>query len=406
MKTKPRKAFIAFVILAATASLAFADVAATVDPGAIDSGYPTATGNQSIGWRFFVDEEMTITHLGLYDDGDDGLAGTHTMGIWRVNKDGGLDLMRQVDIGPGGTTEDHHVYVDIEDLTLVPDPIPGTQGLERWLVGVWSGAASDGLTIRPRSAATILAESAGFITIQNYTWKGTTVFDAPWGNNSDYDYFGVNFKYTAVDTTPPELTCPGDVTITAMEPEGVWVDDERIQTWLDGASATDDSDPEPTISNDAPLLFEPGDTVVTFVAEDAAGNISTCQSTVTVVEAADAELKIIPRIINRDGFLQKVLAALRLPEGVTRDDVDMSAPVLLYPGDSDVGIEACHVWVVQWYWCGQIRTKVFAYFDKDAIMEAVPEDGYVDMAVIGRLVDGQYFYGDCTVKVISWQWGH
>lgn len=173
--------------------------AATVDPDAIDLGYPKATDNLSIGWRFFVDEEITITHLGLYDDGDNGLASTHTMGIWRVNKTGGLTLMCQVDIGPEGTTEDHHVYVDIEDITLVPDPVPevinGVEYYERWLLGVWTGENDDGLTIRPTTAATIAAEDAGLIRMENFTWKSSTTFTYPWGNNSEFDYFGVNFKY-------------------------------------------------------------------------------------------------------------------------------------------------------------------------------------------------------------------
>jgi len=223
MRTELKKALIVFVVVATFGSLTFADVAATVDPTLIDTAnnYPRADYNQSIGWRFFVDQEITITHLGLYDHGDNGLASTHTMGIWRVNKTGGLTLMRQVDIGPGGTTEDHHVYVDIEDITLIPDPEPwidpstGIAYYERWIVGVWSGAVNnDGLTIRPRSAATneyglIDAEVAGVIMIENYTWKSSTVFAAPWGNNSDYDYFGVNFKYT---TPEPEPT-PVDIDI-------------------------------------------------------------------------------------------------------------------------------------------------------------------------------------------------
>ena len=54
------------------------------------------------------------------------------------------------------------------------------------------------------------------------------------------------------DTTPPEITCPGDTSIEAMEPDGVPIDDDRIQTFLAGVSATDNIDPPEaiTITND------------------------------------------------------------------------------------------------------------------------------------------------------------
>jgi len=91
---------------------------------------------------------------------------------------------------------------------------------------------------------------------------------------------------TVEDTTSPIISCPGDTTIVGLD--GVPVEDERIQTFLNGASATDDCDSEPTIANDAPPTFLAGDTVVTFTATDASGNWSICESTVTVVEPAEA----------------------------------------------------------------------------------------------------------------------
>jgi hypothetical protein len=211
---------------------------------------------------------------------------------------------------------------------------------------------------------------------------------------------------TVVDTTAPVISHPGDITIEADGPDGVPVEDDRIQTFLYGASATDNCDPSPTIVNNAPAVFQPGDTIVTFTATDASGNMSTCQSTVTVIEAAESYLQIIPRIINRDGRLPAILAVIRFPEGITEDDIDMAEPLVLFPGDSPYGIEATCQRIVTWRRWGTLRVSIFSFFPKDDITSAIPEDGLAELIVVGRLVNGQYFYGIDTVRIISWHWKH
>jgi parallel beta-helix repeat protein len=235
----------------------------------------------------------------------------------------------------------------------------------------------------------------------DYSGSGSYVFtggqdEAPWDDPDGW----------IVDTTPPEITCPGDTSIEAMEPDGVPIDDDRIQTFLAGASATDNVDPQEAIiiTNNAPSLFPPGDTTVTFTATDTSGNISTCQSTVTVVEAAESSLRIIPRIINREGRLQNILAVIRFPVGTAEEDIDISQQLILYPGDSPDGIEAINQRIVTWYRCGALRVSVFARFSKDEVTAGVPENGPAELMVIGRFTDGQYFYGFDNVWICSWSW--
>ena len=208
------------------------------------------------------------------------------------------------------------------------------------------------------------------------------------------------------DTTPPEIICPGDTSIEAMEPDGVPIDDDRIQTFLAGASATDNSDPpeDIIITTNAPAIFPPGDTVVTFTATDTSDNSSTCQSTVTVVEAAESSLRIIPTIINRDGILQNILAVIRFPAGTAKEDIDIGVPLVLYPGDSPIGIEAINQRIVTWYSCGVLHVSVFASFSKDEVTAGIPENGPAELMVIGRFDSGQYFYGFDNVWICSWNW--
>ncbi len=211
---------------------------------------------------------------------------------------------------------------------------------------------------------------------------------------------------TVVDTTSPDVSHPGDVTIEAMGPDGVPKDDDRIQTFLNGAAATDNCDSEPDITNNAPAVFPIGDTTVTFTAEDAEGNTSTCQATVTVEEAAEGHLRIIPKIINREGRLQKILAVIRFPEDVTEEDIDIDQPLMLYPDYSYDGIEATHQRIITWCRWGTERVSVFATFSKDELTDVVPEDGLVDLMVVGNFMDGSYFFGIDTVRIISWTWKH
>ncbi|MCP4609604.1 MAG: HYR domain-containing protein [Planctomycetes bacterium] len=235
----------------------------------------------------------------------------------------------------------------------------------------------------------------------DYSGSGPYVFtggqdEAPWDDPDGW----------VEDTTPPEITCPGDTSIEAMEPDGVPIDDDRIQAFLAGVSATDNVDPQEaiTITNDAPAIFPPGDTVVTFTATDTSDNSSFCQSTVTIVEAAESSLRIIPRIINRDGRLTKILAVIRFPAGTTAEDIDIGQPLILYPGDSPIGIEATTQRIVTWCIWGNTRVSVFASFSKDEVTAGVPDDGPVELMVIGRFESGQYFYGFDNVWICSWNW--
>ena len=95
---------------------------------------------------------------------------------------------------------------------------------------------------------------------------------------------------------------------------------------------------------------------------------------------------------------------LCLPEGVTEDEVDTDEPLLLYPGDSPYGIQATRQRIIQRYRRGTLRVSVFASFSKDDVTTGVPEDGQVEMMVIGRFMDEQYFYGLDNVWIISWDW--
>lgn len=87
---------------------------------------------------------------------------------------------------------------------------------------------------------------------------------------------------TGNDSTPPVITCPANININ--NDTGIC---GAVVTFGD-ATATDDTDPNPTVTQTAGPIsgdeFPLGDTTVEFTATDASGNISTCTFTVTVVD--------------------------------------------------------------------------------------------------------------------------
>jgi hypothetical protein len=240
------------MVVLAGGGLALAETAATVAGSATAQTY----NGVSVGWRFFVDTQITITHLGLFDQGDDGLAFTHKIGIWRLPKTGGFDgPLRVANIGPGAVSGgDGHVYVDIEDITLVPDPEPSPAGYyERWLIGVWSPVGNtDGTLITPLSAVTMDVIDAGYIHWElagGYTYDvdgPTTDLAEPWGGTVWGTHWGINFQYTVasapVADAGPDLeiyTSEQALTViagTATDPDG----DSMQYRWVEGTTVLQD----------------------------------------------------------------------------------------------------------------------------------------------------------------------
>jgi len=102
-------------------------------------------------------------------------------------------------------------------------------------------------------------------------------------------------------------------------------------------------------------------------------------------------------VINRRSRMKRIIAIVRLPEGVSKHDV-ADEPFVLYAGDSDSdGIEAIWQRVIGW----RRRASVFALFDKTELMDAAPNNGRVELTVVGRLESGQYVYGSDTVRIVQ-----
>ncbi len=167
------------------------------------------------------------------------------------------------------------------------------------------------------------------------------------------------------------------------------------------------------------------------------------------VAQTQGKLIILPRRIRRSrherrgtGHERRVLAVMRLPEPIVKDDIDAYVPLVLYPG----AIEATKQYVIQprrrvppLGGARRVRSnvRIFAVFDRAELLAALetslfearqgsalprlasgrfpefltglaatpdnpPPGGWqIELTVIGRFVSGEYFYGTDTVRVIS-----
>jgi hypothetical protein len=95
------------------------------------------------------------------------------------------------------------------------------------------------------------------------------------------------------DTTPPVITCPGNVQVVLAGSGGTPATDPAIAAFLSGVSALDDTDPAPVITHNAPAVFPLGTTAVTFHAEDASGNAAECTANVSVLDTSAPQITVV-----------------------------------------------------------------------------------------------------------------
>jgi hypothetical protein len=85
-----------------------------------------------------------------------------------------------------------------------------------------------------------------------------------------------------LDNVPPSITCPEAAVAECSETGGTPADNEELDDFFAGASATDDCSLETTIDDDAPDFFDLGTTDVTFTAYDTETNQASCESAVEI----------------------------------------------------------------------------------------------------------------------------
>jgi len=121
-------------------------------------------------------------------------------------------------------------------------------------------------------------------------------------------------------------------------------------------------------------------------------------------ERLEAELSVSPTKIYRHRRRPVVFATLRLPEGVTKDDVDSDYPFMLSAGKNEIAIKASYKRMYQS--CRQknksSRVKIFAFFNMTELLEGTADNcEEMQLQACGKLKSGQEFYGSETIRIIN-----
>ena len=139
----------------------------------------------------------------------------------------------------------------------------------------------------------------------------------------------VSQKITVVDTTAPELSLPDNITINAIS----------LQTpvLVGNANATDLTDSQPSVTNNAPSTFPLGETIVTWIATDEFGNSASATQVVNV-QACGREESYFNKIMGtiNDDILEGTNAA-DLIFALEGDDIimGMKGNDCIFGGDGD-----------------------------------------------------------------------
>lgn len=243
-------------------------------------------GNPVTGWFFDLDDNGIVTD-NLGDDGDEpdyfntycfdfivpsGIAngqlevfvsGDGTSGDWE--DDGCLDPNVPIPFGPfywGVLPCD----IVIQNITVMHEGCPagndGSLTITATCPSCTSLEYSIGGAFQAGNTFTGLSDGIYTITVRDSGNLGCTETSTRTINNG-------------IDSTPPVITCPTDITINSFSCTGT------LNPVIGTATATDNCD-TPIITSDAPATFPIGNTTVIWTATDNTGNSSICSQVVTV----------------------------------------------------------------------------------------------------------------------------
>jgi uncharacterized repeat protein (TIGR01451 family) len=147
-----------------------------------------------------------------------------------------------------------------------------------------------------------------------------------------------------------------------------------------------------------------GQHVISLIVNDGLTDSEPNDVNITVIGPVEGNLNITPEVLNCKSNQKKITAKLCLPKGITKEQIDATETLLLYPGQ----IKADKVQISQDKDKYKIiHTTIQASFDKDELMDAIPDKGQVELVVVGQLKTGQYFFGTDNIRVIcpgKWPW--
>ncbi|HNU31696.1 MAG TPA: hypothetical protein PKN00_21065 [Sedimentisphaerales bacterium] len=178
---------------AALAGVALYDVTGT------PSASPAEESNH--GWEFVANTSITVTHLGLFDYGDDGFEIDRPIGLFRLS-DAFLLTSGVIHAGTVDTLADGFRYIDTPDVTLVAG--------ETYVVSFFSASSAYSDLMFTSMVDSMTVDPA--ITYVQARWAHDVALAIP-ANPTIYWRIGPNFLFTE---GAPAVPVPGAVALGVL----------------------------------------------------------------------------------------------------------------------------------------------------------------------------------------------
>jgi hypothetical protein len=174
-----------------------------------NTGRNVGNGPFSIGWTFDVLEPLTVTGLGWYNQGGDGLEAAHMVGIWGPGPDYALLQSVTVPAGTAASMSGPFRNVPIPQITLAPG--------KGYTVG---GQTATGLVERIVGGDTpfsTVSQSVDFrVTfVAPVTTVGDPSFTRPSFRLGDWGFYGPSFSVVPAPPTPTPAPDPLVINVSA-----------------------------------------------------------------------------------------------------------------------------------------------------------------------------------------------
>ena len=168
----------AVLLLAGLGEPTVAAIAVSLNP---NSGGGWSVSNSSHGWRFTVNQAISVTHLGLFDGDEPGFVHPHPIGLWRLS-DEALLASGTISAGAVDPLLNHFRYIDVPDVALTPG--------ENYVIAFYSESLTDDSMITDA----VDLQVAPAVNIVEPRWGYDSQLAIP-PNTAIMDRFGPNFQF-------------------------------------------------------------------------------------------------------------------------------------------------------------------------------------------------------------------
>ncbi len=138
-----------------------------------------------------------------------------------------------------------------------------------------------------------------------------------------------------------------------------------------------------------------GEHVITLVVSDFVRTSAPDQVRIYVLGSFEANLTVSPELIYRNDVRQPYIEITAVLYEIAADEVDMNALLTLIPGN----VPAIYQTLFDITQGDVVKTTILAVFDKDAVLDLIPENGGTLLTVYGQLLSGQVFEGTGMVNI-------